>query len=174
MSVAKRNLEFRLGDNVDPFIHAYEEFVRQRCEVLMERLANRLRDLIEQNFVGAIVDDVLPTSGGPRHASVQVLPPTKDGDAYTITVDGSDAVWVEFGAGVFHNGAVNTSPNPYGDALGFTIGGYGEFGDRDVWGFWDENWNLVLTHGTPAQMPMYRAVQTLIAEYPQIAQEVFV
>lgn len=171
--MAKRNLEFRLGDNVDPFIHAYEAFVRQRCEVLLERLASRLRDLIEANFVGTIVDDLLPASGGPQGADVKVLPPSKDGDGYTITVQNEDAVWVEFGAGVYHNGIVGTVANPYGLNLGFAIGFYGENGAKDTWGFRDESGELRLTHGTPAQMPMYRAVQTLIAEIPQIAQEVF-
>ena len=32
----------------------------------------------------------------------------------------------EFGSGVYHNGSVGTSPNPYGDDLGLTIGSYGK------------------------------------------------
>ena len=81
-------------------------------------------------------------------------------------------MWVEFGAGVYHNGAVGSSPNPYGSELGFTIGSYGTNGARDIWGFY-ENGELVLTHGTPAAMPLFHAVQDTIDEIPSIAKEVF-
>lgn len=170
--MAKRKLTFRLGDDTSPFIRAYETFLERKKEEFLRRVADRLKELIEANFVGAIVDDVLPNSGGPRYASVTVADPAKDGDGYVVTVDSTDAVWVEFGAGVYHNGAVGSSPNPYGDALNFRIGEYGTKGQYNTWGF-KEGEETILTHGTPARMPMYNAVQTLKSEIPQIAQEVF-
>lgn len=171
--MAKRNLEFRLGDNVNTFIHAYEVYLERKRKEFLERVANRLKQLIEANFAGTIVDDRTEDSGGPQPASVSVADPVADGDGYMIVVNGKDAVWVEFGAGVHHNGAMGTSPNPYGTKLKFSIGGYSKmFPGWDKWpirGGKHAPWS----YGTPAQMPMYRAVQTLIAEIPQIAQEVF-
>ena len=97
------------------------------------------------------------------------------GDISVIVADGEDAVWVEFGAGVYHNGSAGSSPNPYGAQLGFTIGSYGKgYGKANAWGYYDENNNLVLTRGTPASMPMYRAAQAVAKQSLKIAREVFV
>jgi hypothetical protein len=90
-----------------------------------------------------------------------------------VIADGEDAVWVEFGAGVHHNGSAGSSPHPSGAELGFTIGGYGKGrGKRETWGYYEDG-ELRLTHGTPATMPMYRAVKTVCDELTNITREVF-
>lgn len=91
-----------------------------------------------------------------------------------IVADGEDAVWCEFDAGVYHNGAAGSSPNPYGPELGLTIGSYGKgHGKRSAWGYYDENGELVITRGAPASMPMYRAARDVTVRAVQIAREVF-
>ena len=146
----------------------YKNELDKKCEELRRRVAERIESKAQPGFNGAIVDDVLK---GARSAHVYVS--VKDeGDVTLVIAYGNDAVWVEFGAGVYHNGAVGSSPNPYGSELGFTIGSYGTNGARDIWGFY-ENGELVLTHGTPAAMPLFHAVQDTIDEIQSIAKEVF-
>lgn len=95
------------------------------------------------------------------------------GSVTVVIASGGDAVWVEFGAGVYHNGSPGSSPHPHGAELGMTIGGFGKGnGKKETWGFYEEG-ELKLTHGTPAVMPMARAVTTVCNEISQIAREVF-
>ena len=146
----------------------------ENAERLAKLVADRIKDTAQQGFGAALVDDLL--NGGGRTADVSV---TTDYTGKTVLViaSGEDAVWVEFGAGVHHNGDVGSSPHPNGGELGFTIGSYGKGrGARHVWGYYpnnDKNEPLVLTHGTPAAMPRYNAVQTVCAELADIAKEVW-
>jgi hypothetical protein len=81
---------------------------------------------------------------------------------------------MEFGAGVYYNGAVGSSPNPLGTGLGFTIGSYGKGnGRKEVWGYRGEDGEIHLTHGAPASMPLYKAVQSVSRDIARIAREVF-
>jgi hypothetical protein len=80
---------------------------------------------------------------------------------------------VEFGAGVYHNGSVGSSPHPKGVELGYTIGSYGKgYGKGRAWGYYD-NGELRITRGTPAKMPMYTATQSIINKAVSIAREVW-
>lgn len=75
----------------------------------------------------------------------------------TLRLQGEQAVFVEFGAGVYYNGSPGTSPHPYGVELGFTIGDYGlGLGKNDTWEY-VKNGKYHITHGTPAAMPLYHA-----------------
>jgi hypothetical protein len=81
---------------------------------------------------------------------------------------------MEFGAGVYYNGAVGSSPNPLGTDLGFTIGSYGKGnGRKEVWGYCGEDGEIHLTHGAPSSMPLYKAVQSVLRDIARIAREVF-
>lgn len=148
----------------------YEKEITQKTALLREKIAERLKDLSQSGFDGAIVDDLL--QGTPRTAEVDVSVKHR-GKISVVIAKGEDAVWVEFGAGVHHNGSVGSSPHPSGTELGFTIGGYGKgMGKKDTWGFYKDG-ELHLTHGTPSVMPMYNAVKTVCAEITDIAKEVF-
>lgn len=179
--MGKKVISFGLSESeINRAIRELEQFKRDfeaKCEELLRRIADRLADEAQRGFSGAIVDDLTKKSGGSRIASVEVKA-EKRGDYYVVVADGEDAVWVEFGAGVYHNGAVGSSPNPLaGNATGvpnapIAIGTFGKNGQREAWGFY-ENGELKITHGTPAKMPMYNAVQTVSREVVSIAREVF-
>ena len=116
------------------------------------------------------MDDVV--SGEKRYANVDVTV-NEEGNATVVIASGNDAVFVEFGAGVYNNGSVGTSPHPKGAELGFTIGSFGKGnGRKDVWGYYGEG-GLTLTHGTPASMPMYRGMREACDRLAEIAWEVF-
>lgn len=172
--MAKKVISFGLSEKeIDRAIKELEQYKKEvirKTALLQGKIAERIETEVRSGFSGAIVDDLL--KGGSKTAQVSVSLDNRENVSVVIAA-GEDAIWVEFGAGVFHNGSVGTSPHPNGSSLGFTIGGYGKgMGKKDTWGYY-ENGELKLTHGTPATMPMYRAVRTVCSEIAEIAREVF-
>ncbi len=170
--MASVSVEFR---GIEAALRRVEEFkteLKQKCERLEARLAEEVASIARQGFNSAGVDDLV--SGGVRPASVTV---TANADGIgAVVAFGADAIWVEFGAGVFHNGSVGDSPHPQGAELGMTIGGYGQGrgGKQEMWLYKDESsGELRWTHGTPTQMPMYRAAQEIATRFEPIVKEVF-
>lgn len=151
-------------------IEDYKQEIKRKTVRLRERIAEYIAETASQGFGSAVVDDLL--RGGARSASVDVSVDSRE-NVSVVVANGEDAVWVEFGAGVYYNGQAGSSPHPKGGELGLTIGGYGKgYGARNVWGFYEDG-ELKLTHGTPAAMPMYNAMKTVCAEIVDIAREVF-
>lgn len=165
-------------DRVIQELAQYKQGFVHKCNEVARRVAERIAAEAQNRFNSAVVDDLTDRSGSPRKATVTVRTENR-GDYFAIVADGKDAIWVEFGAGVYHNGSAGTSPNPYAQtATGvpnppIAIGTFGKNGTRSTWGFYDEGGELKITHGTPAAMPMYNAVQTVSREVAGIAQEVF-
>lgn len=150
----------------------YKKSVLDKETLLRQKVADFLASEAQSGFNGAIVDDLTDKSGGTRYGNVDVSIDNR-GNVTVVIANGEDAVWIEFGAGVYYNGAVGSSPNPYGAQLGFIIGGYGKGnGRKEKWGFYEDG-ELKITRGTPATMPMARAVTSLCNEFPRIAKEVF-
>jgi hypothetical protein len=153
-------------------VNKFKQEFRNKVDTYRKRIADEIAVQASLNFGNSIVDDVIK-GNSPRRADVQVTV-TERGAISVVVADGEDAVWCEFGAGVYHNGSVGSSPNPYANDLGFTIGSYGKgYGKKQAWGYYDENGELVITRGTPATMPMYNAVQEVMRKSVEIAKEVF-
>lgn len=153
-------------------LEQYKQEIIRKTELLRVKVAERIAALAQSGFNGAIVDDLTGESGGSRKANVQVSIDERENVSIVIAA-GEDAVWAEFGAGVYHNGSAGSSPHPKGQELGLTIGGYGKgMGKRQVWGFYEDG-ELKLTHGAPAVMPMYNAMKTVCDEMVAVAKEVF-
>ena len=149
----------------------YKADFTQKVELLREKVAERLAVEAQSGFTGAVVDDLIKR--GQKFADVKVSVDNRS-NLSVVVANGEDAVWVEFGAGVYHNGSTGSSPHPKGAELGFTIGSFGKGnGKKEAWGYYDEDGELKLTRGTPATMPMYRAVQTVCNDIQNIAREVF-
>ena len=151
-------------------LEKYKRDLERRITLLRQRIGTVIAWSASSGFSSALVDDVI--NGEQRYANVDVSV-TEEGDVTVILASGNDAVFVEFGAGVCNNGSVGTSPHPKGSEMGFTIGGYGKGnGSKSVWGYYD-NGQIVLTHGTPAAMPMYRGMREACDHIAEIAREVF-
>lgn len=149
----------------------YKTEFLQKVELLREKVADRLAVEAQSGFTGAVVDDLIKR--GQKFADVKVSVDNR-ANLSVVVANGEDAVWVEFGAGVYHNGSPGSSPHPNGAELGFTIGSFDKGnGKKEAWGYYDENNELKLTRGTPATMPMHRAVQTVCSDIQNIAREVF-
>jgi hypothetical protein len=173
--VGKTVIKFGLSESeIDRAIKEladYKREIQRKTEILRDRLAAEIATNAQSGFTGAIVDDLL--KGGKKYAEVTVGY-SHEGDLTVVIANGTDAVWVEFGAGVYHNGSSGTSPHPKGAELGMTIGGYGKgMGKKSTWGFRDEDGELHLTHGTPATMPMYNSMKLVTDHIAEIAKEVF-
>ena len=176
--MAKKTISFSLNtkdiERAIKELDTYKAEFQRKVDTYRKRIADEIAVNASLNFGSAIVDDRL--RGGPRRANVTVSV-SDNGNIAIVVANGEDAVWCEFGAGVYHNGAVGSSPNPYGSDLGFTIGSYGKgYGKQQVWGYYadpGDKTSLVLTRGTPATMPMYNAVQEVMKKAIEIAKGVF-
>lgn len=127
----------------------------------------------ESGFSTALTTDII-TGAEPPPADVQVTV-ENDGDVTVVIASGEEAVFIEFGAGVYYNGGAGTSPHPKGEENGFLIGEYGKGqGKKNVWALPGSSHEYpILTHGTPAAMPMYHGVQEVLTILVDLAKEVF-
>lgn len=148
----------------------YEKDMLNKIEIFRQRLADEINDEAQSLFNSSIVNDLI--NGSSRSAEVTVTTTHKKNVSVVIAY-GTDAIWVEFGAGVYHNGSVGSSPHPMGVELGYTIGSYGKGrGKGKAWGYYEDG-ELKITRGTPATMPMYNAMKSIIAKADSIAREVW-
>lgn len=175
--MSRRVIQIGLSEQeVDRAIKELAEYKRdflKKVHIFRERVAARIASEAQTEFNGAVVDDLV--NGGEKLVNVDVSigSSVKHGSMTIVIANGEDAVWVEFGTGVYHNGTAGSSPHPRGAELGFTIGGYGKgLGKRQTWGYYEDG-KLKLTRGTPARMPMERAFLSVCNEIPEIAREVF-
>ena len=173
--MGKRKITVELTESgIDKAIKELEEYkkdIKRKTAILQDRIAKRIEEEADKGFGSAVVDDLV--RGGYQKPDVTVNYTTR-GDISVVVAQGEDAVWVEFGAGVYHNGDLGSSPHPRGSDLGMTIGGYGQGkGKQKSWGFKDGDGTLHVTRGTPAQMPLEKAVLSVLDELPQMAKEVF-
>lgn len=168
--VIKVTLSTRGINNGIKELDNYKREIVRKTDLLREKVGAMIAELSRSGFSGAVVEDLV--NGEQRTAQVDVTIDARE-NVTVVIASGEDAVWVEFGAGVYHNKPAGRSPHRSGMEHGFTIGGYGKgMGRRDVWGFYEDG-ELRLTHGTPATMPMYNALKTVCEEIAEIAREVF-
>lgn len=173
MSVSKTIIKCTL-DTIDQAIRELERYKAdflKKVEIYRKRIAEEIANLASQKFGSATMEHTV--KGATRKPDVNVSVDDR-GSITVVVADGEDAVWCEFGAGVYYNGSVGSSPNPYGNDLGFTIGSYGKgYGKGKAWGYYDESGELVITRGTPASMPMYNSAKEVTKRAIEIAREVF-
>ena len=151
-------------------IRAYRQNLDEKCQRLSRMVAELIAEEASTRFAGAVVDDLV--QGSPRMADVSVRI-ENSGNICVVIAEGNDAVFAEFGAGVYHNGSIGSSPHPRGSALGMTIGSYGKGnGRKTAWGFVDET-GLHITHGAPASMPLYTSMLHVSERIEELAREVF-
>lgn len=146
----------------------YRDSLPVKAEQIRKRVAELLGQLVEEGFNGALYDDVLYEGMKVPDVSVTV---EEDENVSLVIAHGKEAIFIEFGAGVYYNQGGGRPDRPPGIV---NIGEYGKgYGKRQVWGYYDETGELKLTHGTPASMPMFYAAREIAKRIPDIAREVF-
>ena len=173
--MARKVITLKLNDSeIDRAIKELKQYKREflkKVDEYRKRIADEIANNASLRFGSATMEYTI--GGIPRKPSVAVGI-TNRGDISIVVAYGEDAVWCEFGAGVYYNGSVGTSPNPYAKDLGFTIGSYGKgYGKGKAWGYYDDTGTLVITRGTPATMPMYNAAKEVTKRAIEIAREVW-
>jgi hypothetical protein len=166
MSVAKKVIKTGLSTasiaQAIKELKAYQKSLETKTQQLLEKLGEIGVKEASVRFTTAIYD-------GVNDSSVTLKP--IDG-GYCIVAEGKAVAFIEFGAGVYHNPG-EPYPNPRPDGI-VGIGEYGKgYGKRQAWGFRDEDGELVITHGTPAAMPMWYASEEMRKAIKQKFVEVF-
>lgn len=170
-TVIRCSLDSKEIDRAIKEVKKYKQEFRKKVETYRKRMAKELVEIVSLNFGSATMEHTIQGVSRKPDVSVNV---TDRGDVSVVVAVGEDAVWCEFGAGVYYNGSVGSSPHPNGQELGFTIGSYGKgYGKGNAWGYYDDNGELVITRGTPATMPMYNAAKEVTKRAIEIAREVF-
>lgn len=158
-------------------LQSYSNSLTAKCEEVVRRLAQVGLDEAEKHIseAGFTYDEKGIESGSDVEHHSEIKVKTLNGYSHAdLIVSGKEIAFIEFGAGVYYNGAVGQSPNPKGNDLGMVIGSYEEgHGKQNVWGYYSDGGELVLTHGTKATMPMYNASMRMYQEAPKIVKEVF-
>ena len=166
MSVAKRVIKMGLSSkSIGQAIRELKSFrdsLEAKTKVFLEELANIGVQEASIRFTTAMYD-------GVNDSSV-TLKPIEGG--FCIVAEGKAVAFIEFGAGVYHNPG-EPYPNPRPDGI-VGIGEYGKgYGKRQAWGFRNEDGELVITHGTPAAMPMWYASEEMRNAITKKFKEVF-
>lgn len=155
----------------------YQNSLNRKCELLAKRLAEAGMPVIDENMAKAAftVDEKGIQSGADPQHYTQVKINTFGSYARAdLIVEGKELLFIEFGAGVYYNGAAGTSPHPKGEEFGYVIGSYGKgHGVQKVWGYYADSGELVLTHGVEATMPVYKASLEIADNVVKIAKQVF-
>lgn len=134
----------------------------QQTEDPLRKVAEKICERAQQYYDSAWYDD-LPR--GVRNSADVVCTVEQTPTGYRVVATGEHVAFIEFGAGVYHNGAAGNSPHPKGAELGFTIGSYGKgYGKYTSWGYYGDDGQAVITHGTAAQMPLYNAFRDVVEE----------
>ena len=158
-------------------LQQYKNWLIKKTSQLVKELAEVGIPVIDENMAKAsyTYDEKGVRSGSDtsHHSYVKVKSVDEHSEA-TLVVEGKELMFIEFGAGVFYNGAAGSSPHDKGVVNGMVIGSYGEHhGVQKVWGYYDDDGNLVLTHGVEAQMPVLKAEEEIAKRYMEVARRVF-
>ena len=145
------------------YLDSYKKWLEKKCDELAEKLAALGATSASIGFAQAMYDS--------PHKDFAISVHHDGPGAYTVRADGTDVLFIEFGAG---------------DTMGH---GYppeeiGEFGpgtynpESDKWKnpngwFYRFGGTLYHSYGNPPNMPMYNAVKNLEQELQSIVSEVF-
>ncbi len=143
---------------------------RRKADLCCETIAAMLADKISENLSQIPYSDDLIDIGShtetPRFAMLGA-----EARGNTVRIGGEEIVFVEFGAGIYHNG--NGVDNPLSSKVTFetAIGSYGNGNGNKPYWFIAHN---LISRGTPAFMPINNAIEAIKPEIPTIVRQVFV
>ena len=154
-------------------VEKYRKSLDEKCKMFVEELAK-----VGIEALNAHIGSISPFyKGSDLTSSLGVVENTGDGWRATVEMSGSQALFVEFGAGVTFNTGKGGSLHPKGVELGYTIGSYNPDSKNatNPWGWWykDEWGTKQHTYGTPTFAPMYHSSEEMIKAIVTVAKSVF-
>jgi len=163
ISLSKKSIQDAIKE-----IEAYKRQFIDRNELFVRRLAELGIPVIDQNIAVAQGDS------DKNHNTYIKINSFGSYSEAKLVVEGSDLLFIEFGSGIHYNGSAGTRAHPKGEEFGYTIGSYGKGqGSKDFWFYYADTGEAVMSHGTEATMPVFRASQEIIQNIRRIAREVF-
>ena len=142
---------------------------KRKANLCSEMIAAALADEINKNLEAIpMTDDVIDVkthTPKPVNWFAAAYP-----QGNRVLIKGHDIVFIEFGAGIYHNGSVN---NPLSQAVQFdtSIGSYGKGHGNEPYWFIAHN---LISRGTPAYMPINNAIEAIKPQIPMMIRQVFV
>lgn len=175
--VFKSDLSISGINNLIKELKAYQKNFKEKVEEFVRKLAETGIKVIDENMEKAAFtyDSKGIQSGADTTHQTEVKVSSRNNMIKAeLIVTGESLLFIEFGAGVYYNAPPGQSIHPKGKEFGFVIGSYGKgHGVQKVWGYYDDNGDLVLTHGVEATMPLYKAEMEIIKNVTKVAKEVF-
>lgn len=163
------------GRGIERLIRETENWknrLQERTAVFLDRVAQEGMERASVKFSQAVYD-------GTNDVSVTVE--LRGNNVRAVVATGGATLFIEFGTGVTY-----PDDHPEAGELGMKRGEYGQgHGKQHSWGYYgDPGTNgvlkekknggfVVITHGNPANMPMYETVKELQDRLTEIAKEVF-
>lgn len=164
-NLKKELLNYKNDELPNLLVKFTEELLKIGIQVVDERMNNASYKFDEHNVM---------SGADPSHTSFVRISKVGNDVRATLVVTGNELLFIEFGAGVSFNTEAGSSPHKKGEEFGFTIGSYGKgYGSRKVWGYYNDNGDLVLTRGVKAEMPMYYAGLEMRNAVVEVARRVF-
>lgn len=163
-------------ENAIKQVKQYQSRFQYKLRKFMKELASVGIVVVDRNMAEAqyTFDNKIRSGSDTSHDAYVELNSNGSTAEAKLIVKGKELLFIEFGAGVYYNGATGASPHPKGEEFGFLIGSYGKGnGQKKVWGYYDENNQLVLTKGVKATMPVLKAERKIIEDYKTVAKKVF-
>lgn len=140
-------------DSIQSAIKQLEKYKKQlgdRNKAMVDKLGKLGEEYVQENSKYTDCDPGTVTHKSENYGSWNTA-------VCQVNWSGDEITFIEFGAGVYFNGNPHGSPHPKGADMGMTIGDYGYHqGLKESWRKPDGEW----THGTPALMPMWRAINS--------------
>lgn len=176
MSKSKKyKIDLFTGEGVDDLLNAIEDKQRwldRKTQELVDKLTDYGVVVANAGFESAIYDGTNDFYVGFEHR----------GDQHkAVIATGTTVLFVEFGTGVTY-----PDNHPEAGKNGMVRGSFGKgYGKYPTWGYYGEPGShgqehvkrdgstVILTHGNPANMPMYNSVRTLEQDFRAMALEVF-
>lgn len=163
ISLSQRSIQNAINE-----VRKYQREFIEKNEVFVRRLAELEIPVIDQNIAAAQGDS------DKNHNTYIKINSFGSYSEAILVVEGKSILFIEFGAGIRYNGSAGTSQHPKGGEFGYTIGSYGKGqGKNDFWFYYADTGESVMSHGTEAMMPVYRASVEIIQNIRRIAREVF-
>lgn len=164
-NLKKELLNYKNDELPNLLVKFTEELLKIGIQVVDERMNNASYKFDKDNIM---------SGADPSHNTFVRISKFGSNVKATLVVTGRELLFIEFGAGVSFNTKAGSSPHKKGEEFGFTIGSYGKgYGSRKVWGYYNDNGDLVLTRGVKAEMPMYYADIAMIQSVVEVARRVF-
>lgn len=148
-------------------LRAYQEWLDEKKDIYLARLAEVGRDAAEKAYFGGSVN---PNIQKPGEEGLRVSVERR-GNGYAVVANGSQVVFMEFGAGV------RTEDHGLSGPLGIVIapGGWSETEGEGTWSEW------IAAGKDPERYPynktpragMYEAYKAIVEAQDRIAKEVF-